>query len=569
MSDNYTNKMQNKLSLLTVLIIVFLSSGAQKPNIIFILTDDQGWADITCHGNPDIETPTLDRLAEKSVEFTNFYVSPLCSPTRASLMSGQYSYRTDVVSTGQGLSSINPEINTWAERLKKEGYTNGLFGKWHLGDTYPHRAQDQGFDEVLTHISGNLQAYPPFNPYLNPVLIHNGVEERHSGYCMDIFTNKAIEFIQKNKQKSFFVYLPTNTPHRPLEITDEYLEKYKAKGLKDQTARVYAMIENIDDNVSRLEKALEKEGLTYNTIFIYMSDNGPTSLEDDRFLANYRGKKTFVYEGGIKGLCFIKYPSKFKGERKLENVCAHIDVLPTILDLCEVSYNKDDFDGISLSPLLLNTSNSLPERYLFWQSHNGMPQQGRAFAVRKDDYKLVQQNKINGSFDAAKNSEFELFNIKNDPYEINNLIDEMPEVVDDLKNTYKEWFKNVSSGMDDLPYPILLNPEIQNPLVLTRRDWLGTRGIHDDEVGYWNIKVPKTYNYTLEVGIRRLLTENAKIKIECGDQIWQVNLRKNQRVNNISKITIPQGVHKITGKVYIENELYGGVHYFKLTKLND
>ena len=543
-------------------------SQVRRPNIVFILTDDQGWADMSGHGNPHVETPTLDRLAESSVELRNFYVSPLCSPTRASLMSGQYAYRTNVVSTGQGLSSINPEINTLAERLKENGYSTALFGKWHLGDVYPHRAQDQGFDEVLTHVNGNLQAYPPFNPYLNPILIHNGTEERHSGYCMDIFTNHAIRYIHENRDKPFFVFLPTNTPHRPLEITEEYLAKYRDMGLKDQTARVYAMVENIDDNVKRMLTALENEGLVDNTIFIFMNDNSPTSLEDDRYLAGLRGKKTFVYEGGIKAICLVKYPAAFLGNRKLDEISAHIDILPTLLDLSNIPYSPDELDGISLAPLLKGESNTLHERYLFWQSHSGMPQQERAFAVRQGNYKLVQQNKVNGSFDPGIHTNYELFNVALDPLEEKNLVEKKPEIKDRLLAEYKKWFHEVTSDYKDLPYPILLDPAIQDPVVLTRRDWLGTRGIQDNETGHWMVNVQEDTDYTLEVSIRRTLTEDCIIRVECDELSWNVPIRRNTRSNNISSITIPSGSHKINGKVILGGEHIGGVHYIKLSSIS-
>ncbi len=560
-----------KFQFAPVLILFALLSAysqAQSPNIVFILTDDQGWADMARHGNPHLETPTLDQLAEQSVELTNFYVSPLCSPTRASLMSGKYAYSTHVVSTGQGLSSIDPQINTLAERLKDQGYSTALFGKWHLGDVYPHRAQDQGFDEVLTHINGNLMAYPPFNPYLNPTLIHNGQEERHSGYCMDIFTNHAINYIHEHKDKPFFVYLPTNTPHRPLEITEEYLAKYRDMGLKDQTARVYAMVENIDDNVKRMEDALDREGLTDNTIFIFMNDNGPTSLEDDRYLANLRGKKTFVYEGGIKAICLIKYPAAFPGNRTLDALSAHIDILPTLMDLCNIPYSPDELDGLSLAPLLKEENNSLPDRYLFWQSHEGMPQMERAFAVRRDSFKLVQQNKVNGSFDPGVNASYELFNVVLDPCEKENLVEGNPDIKDELLGEYKKWFNIVTRDFGDLPYSILLDPEIQDPVVLTRRDWLGTRGIQDNETGHWIVDVKKDTDYTLETSIRRSLTENCVIRVECDDLSWDVPIRQNTRSNNLSRITIPAGTHKITGKVLLDGEHVGGVHYIKLTGLN-
>jgi len=299
-----------------------------------------------------------------------------------------------------------------------------------------------------------------------------------------------------------------------------------------------------------------------------MNDNGPTSLDDDRYLADLRGKKTFVYEGGIKAICLIKYPAAFQGNRKLDNLSAHIDMLPTLMDLCNIPYSSDELDRISFAPILRGENQMPPERYLFWQSHAEMPQMERAFAVRKGDYKLVQQNKVNGSFDPEVHANYELFNIALDPYEKKNLVEESPEIKDELLAEYKKWFKDVTGDYGDLPYSILMDPAIQDPLVLTRRDWLGTRGIQDNETGYWMVDVVEDTDYTLEVSIRRTMEENCIIRVECDELSWDVPIRRNTRSNNISSISIPAGPHKITGKVILDGEHIGGVHYIKLTGLN-
>lgn len=552
----------NRLFFITLLLLSITKINAKQPNVIFILTDDQGWADMSCHGNPDIETPNIDAFFESAAELTNYYVSPLCSPTRAALMTGHYAYRCNVVNTGGGMSTLSPKIKALPEYLKDAGYTTALYGKWHLGDTYPHRAQDRGFDDVLTHISGNLSAYPPLNPYSDPVMLDNGVEKQLEGYCSDIFTDKSIDFIKKNKDQPFFLYLSYNAPHRPLEITDDYLEKYQAKGLKDQTARVYAMVENIDDNLARLRATLKELGLEDNTILVFMNDNGPTSLEDDRYLGGFRGKKTYVYEGGIKAACAIAYPNGFAGKQKIDALSAHIDFTPTILDLCGVD-PQEALEGKSLKPLLMNEKKDLEERTLFWQQHQKMPQKFRAFAVRKGDYKLVQQEKINGTFKLEKIN-FELFNIKNDPFEKNNIIGDNPAIKAELLAEYEQWFDEVTLDVGDLPYTIILQPSIQNPTLFTRRDWLGTNGIQDNEVGHWSIRAKESAVYDVEVSIRRVLKEASVIQVDLNGKTWEVNIPAKSRKGIIEGVKIKKGNYTLTGRVLQDDTLIGGVHYIKL-----
>jgi len=286
-----------------------------RPNIILCITDDQGFGDLGFHGNPDIQTPVMDRLALQSVRFSHFYVSPVCAPTRASLMTGRYSLRTGVYDTYNGGAIMAAEELTVAEVLRSAGYATGIFGKWHLGDNYPFRPQDQGFERSLIHQGGGIgqvgdvRNYFKYDKsYFDPVLLKNSVPVQTQGYCSDVFTDAAIDFIKENRKRPFFLYLSFNAPHTPLQVPDEYYRKYKVLELspdsyprkgrslpdmseydKDAARKVYAMVNNIDDNLGRLLRKVESLGLDSNTVVIFLTDNGP---EQNRYRAGLRGRKS-------------------------------------------------------------------------------------------------------------------------------------------------------------------------------------------------------------------------------------------------------------------------------------
>ena len=231
-----------------------ISYDGTQPNIVLIITDDQGYGDLGSTGNQQIQTPNLDRFAEESTRFNRFYVSPVCAPTRASLMTGRYNYRTGVVDTYVGRAMMESSEITLAELLRDAGYDTGIFGKWHLGDTWPIRPMDQGFAESLVHMGGGIgqPSDPPDNTYFEPTLQHNGETVRPDGYCTDIFADAAIEYIKEQRSKPFFVYLATNAPHGPLQIDEQYVAKYRDMGIENKTARIYGMVENIDENVGKV-----------------------------------------------------------------------------------------------------------------------------------------------------------------------------------------------------------------------------------------------------------------------------------------------------------------------------
>ncbi|MCY4121082.1 MAG: arylsulfatase, partial [Acidobacteria bacterium] len=278
-----------------------------RPNIVLIITDDQGWAQLGSHGDPVLQTPHLDRLAAESVEMTRFYVSPVCAPTRAALLTGRYNYRTGVVDTYIGRAMMEPGEITIAEMLRDAGYRTGIFGKWHLGDNYPLRSTDQGFDESVVHRGGGIgqPSDPPAgSDYFDPILFHNGEQKRYRGYVTDILVDEAIRWIGDGGDRPFFAYVPTNAPHSPYLVPDSYRQPYSAQGLSDRDARIYGMITNIDDNAGRLLAHLEERDLSGDTIVIFMTDNGPTTR---LYHAGLRAQKGSVYENGIRVPFFARW----------------------------------------------------------------------------------------------------------------------------------------------------------------------------------------------------------------------------------------------------------------------
>ena len=291
---------------------------------------------------------------------THFFTYPNCSPTRAALLTGRYPHRTGVVGVTQESHLMHGSEVTLAEVLSENGYRTGIFGKWHLGDNYPMRPTDQGFQEALVHKGGGIgqAAGPAGNSYFDPVLEHNNVSKKYTGYCDDIFTDAALEFITDGDNRPFFVYLATNLPHLPLEVPEKMAEPFRDQGLHEDNARVYGMIANIDANVGRVMDQLKETGLIDNTLVIFLSDNGPrqrrtkNDVIPDRWVANLRGTKTSVYEAGIRVPFYVQWPDRLSTGISTNTIGSVIDIMPTILDVCGIAAPEGiKFDGASLFPL--------------------------------------------------------------------------------------------------------------------------------------------------------------------------------------------------------------------------
>lgn len=459
----------------------------KRPNIVLFVSDDQGFGDLSLHGNPVLHTPNLDRIARQGAEFTQFHVNPVCSPTRASLLTGRYYYRTGVVDTYMGRSMMYNDEVTIAEVLQNAGYKTGIFGKWHLGDHYPLRPMEQGFEEVLVHAGGGIAQPsdpPDGNSYFNPKLMHNGKPEQRDGYCTDVFFNAAMEFVSANKQRPFFTYLATNAPHVPLQVDERYVAPYRGK-VDETTARTYGMLANLDENAGRLLDHLKNEGLEENTILIFISDNGPTPA---RYNSGMRGLKGTVYEGGIRTPLFVRWPGTVLAGTQIDRLAAHIDLFPTLLEACGIRVPATDkLDGVSLYPLLKKPQNAAPwpDRTLYFQWHRG--DRGELYnncAARNQRYKMV-----NGK---------ELYDLEADPAESHDIAMSQPARLAELRTGYEAWFRDVSATRNFEPPRIYIGTKYENPVLLTRQDWRGPLASWaPGGLGYWEVDVKDSGVYEL------------------------------------------------------------------------
>ena len=542
----------------------------RRPNVILILTDDQGYGDLGCHGNKIIKTPNLDRFAAENVEFTRFYVCPTCAPTRAGLMTGRYHHRTGIMGVMSGEALIHPGEVTMAEVFGEAGYRTGIFGKWHLGDNYPRRPDDMGFQESLIHNGGGLSqpSDPPGKGYLNselhekyyfvvpdrfphwvnsntyfdPILRHNGEPEQYEGYCTDIFFDSAIEFIEKNRSEPFFIYLPTNAPHSPEIIGEDYLKPYRDMGLDDKTARCYAMITNIDDNFARLRSKLRELDIEENTILIFMGDNGPQYL---RFNSGLRARKSHFYEGGIRAPFIISWPEKLTTAGKIENIAANIDMFPTLLSACGIG--KPDgisIDGTNLMPLIKRSAADWPERTLFLQGNDGVPELYNKCAVITQRYKLV-----NGS---------ELYDLIDDHSEKNNIAGEFPGQVAKMREQYEAWFEDVGSTRGYEPQRIYIGTQHENPVILTSQDWRGPRSrfIRKDSLGYWEVDVRNAGTYEITLRFKELETP-LRAHFSIGSISENADLKKGETSHTFGPFDFEAGEARLEAWLELRGETFG------------
>jgi arylsulfatase A-like enzyme len=493
-------------------------SKPRRPNVLLIMADDMGHGDLGFHGNPVLKTPHLDRLARQSLRMKNFYVSPVCSPTRASLLTGRYNYRTGVVDTFIGRSMMHGDEITLAELLAAAGYRTGIFGKWHLGDCYPLRPSDQGFHEALVHRGGGIgqPSDPPGGEsYFDPVLQHNGKQVRKKGYCSNVYVDAALEFIAHNRNGPFFCYVPFNAPHSPHECPDEYQQKYASlnlahdqfpkigfplpgKAKQADLAKVYGMIANIDDNVGRLLAKLDELKLADDTIVIFLTDNGASF---PRYNSGMRGFKGSVFEGGTRVPFFVRWPAGWKGDRDMDRISAHIDVVPTLVAACGVAQPPNlHMDGANLLPLWKGAKSAWPERTLYVQWHRGdVPQLHRACAARTQKWRLVQPEGVQETVKLDQ-PRWLLFDMEKDPYEQNDVADARPDVVAQLKKGYEAWFADVAKTRHFAAPRIHLGADKETFTVFTRQDWRGPKaGWGPKSVGHWEVEVEKAASFDVKV----------------------------------------------------------------------
>ncbi len=472
---------------------------AAKPNIVVILTDDQGWGDLSLNGNTNLATPNIDSLARDGASFENFYVSPVCSPTRAEFLTGRYHPRGNVYSTSAGGERLNLDETTIGDVFKTEGYATGAFGKWHNGTQYPYHPNGRGFDEFYGFCSGH------WGNYFSPVLEHNGRLVQGEGFITDDLTDQALRFIEKNKNDPFFCYIPYNTPHSPMQVPDKFWKKFENADLKlrhrdpekedlQHTRAALAMMENIDWNVGRLLAKLDELDLTRETIVVFFSDNGPNGW---RWNGDMKGRKGSTDEGGVRSPLILRWPGKIRSGKKIPQIAAAIDLLPTLAHLAWFKPKiRKPLDGVSLATLLITGDPHWPDRNIVSHWNDRV-------SVRNQRYRLDDQG--------------QLFDMITDHGQRTNLSQTMPGLASAMSLSAQAWRNNVlqNYGKESDARPFIVgHPKLQHIQLPARdaqgsgnlrrsnrypnssffTDWIST----DDQIT-WDITVPQTGEFDVEV----------------------------------------------------------------------
>jgi arylsulfatase A-like enzyme len=514
-----------------------LTAQNRPPNVILIVTDDQGYGEIAAHGNPVIKTPHLDKLHSESVRLQDFHVDPTCSPTRSALMTGRYSTRTGVWHTINGRSMMRPEEMTMAEVFRANGYDTAMIGKWHLGDSFPCRPQDQGFDHTVWHLGGGIGNGPDYweNDYFDDTFQVNGVWKKFEGYCTDVWFREATRYVEEKRDKPFFLYLATNAPHGPYLVPDQYAALYKDSGLPETMAKFYGMITNFDENLGRFREQLEKLGLAENTLLIFMTDNGTAAGWIDQeakypyFNAGMRGWKSSAWDGGHRVPCFWHWPARgiTKG-RDVPALTAHMDLLPTLVDLLDLKKPAGPvIDGVSLKASLLGENKPLPERTLFAHVQRAfLPPKWKDSVAMRTQWRLIDGK--------------ELYDIKADPGQRKDLSSEHPDLVKELRGDYERWWKSLEPAMAETVRYVIGGAA--NPTTLTSHDWL-MPGVepaawHQNQIkrgdlinGPWAVDVKQAGTYEISLHrwapyLEKAMDATAS-RLSIGDVDERMNLKKD------------------------------------------
>lgn len=564
------------------LVVIWLSTlaapiaEARRPNVLLIMTDDQGYGDLSIHGNPLIRTPHIDGLGDRSVRFDRFYVNSFCAPTRAALLTGRWPLRTGVFGVTHNKEAMRADEVSLAEAFRSAGYQTACIGKWHNGEQYPLTPTGQGFDEFFGFTAGH------WNNYFNATLLRGADPEPTRGYITDVLTNDAIRFMTSVRSAPFFCYVAWNAPHSPYQVPDHYFDRPRAQDLPSNVAAFCGMCENIDDNVGRLLQFLDDLSLLENTVVLFLTDNGGTAGVK-YFNAGMRGGKTSVHEGGTRVPLFMSWPAADWQPEVRQQLTSHIDIFPTLLDLCSIDPPPGPpVDGRSLRPLLEGEDQVWPDRVLF--THNPIDEHNRfPGAVRTSRYRLVREISGPAGGSAATNkdenaSPWQLYDMQNDPGEVTDLADQHPEVVSELSRLYEEWFDDISgSGLRRLPLPVgfaqhnpveLHAPQafFDDPLRFANgpgfaNDWL--TNWTDESASVWfeiDVSTEGTYAISLSLACAEA-DAGSQIRIRCGEEFLMVTVpaapakeialphrddRSRTRYRNRNWASVPAGSLRLT-----------------------
>lgn len=430
--------------------------ASDRPNIVFVMTDDQGYWDTGATGNPHIDTPNMNAIADQGLRLDRYYAAPVCAPTRAGLMTGRYYLRTGLYNTRFGGDSMGLGEITVAELLHEAGYRTGLFGKWHLGKYPEYQPQNRGFDEFFGHYHGHIERYQ-----FPDQVFHNGRPVEARGYVSDLFTDASIDFIRhavNANQGPFFCALTYNAPHSPFLLDtshfqqpegDKLLEKYLGRGLPIREARIYSLVERVDQNIGRLLKTLDDLSIADDTLVVFTSDNGGVSKF---WKGGMNGNKAGVYEGGVRAPCFVRWPTRITAGRKVQAQTSHVDWLPTFCELAGADVPSDrPIDGISLVPLLTGQVEQTHHPFVYHTWDRYHPDANKRWSISDDRWKLLCQVRSDTS---PSRSQWRLFDLLADPGETVNVAKQHPEEVERLRTEFVRWFDDVTQGQTYSPIPI-------------------------------------------------------------------------------------------------------------------
>jgi len=503
-----------------------------RPNVLLIITDDQGYGDLSIHGNPLVHTPHIDRLGNAGVRFDRFFVSTFCAPTRAALLTGRWPLRTGCHGVTHNRETMRTAEVTLAEALGAAGYRTACIGKWHNGEQFPYTARGQGFHEFFGFVGGHI------NAYFDPMLLRDADAEPTRGYVTDVLTDEAVRFISANRDSPFFCYVAYNAPHSPFQVPDAYFERFKALGLDDSLAAFFGMCENLDANVGRLMAHLEAEGVSENTIVVFLTDNGGTAGVKT-FNAGMRGGKTSMHEGGSRVPLFVHWPAARWSPHVVRPIAAHVDLYPTLLDLCGIAAPPGPpMDGVSLRPLLDTPTAAWPDRTLF--THNPIDETNKyPGAVRTQRHRLVREVEGPGGGSNARTNDtsagaWQLYDMDADPGETMDIAAREPETVARLADLYDVWFADVSrERRERLPLQVghaeqtfveLHAPQayFDAPLRFASgpgfaNDWL--TGWTESRAKVWfEIDVARSGDYAIEIAYACPLTDaGTRMRVAAGD----------------------------------------------------
>ena len=474
-------------------------SYTSKPNVVLILTDDQGYGDISCLGNPVLRTPHIDSLWANSIRCTDFHVAPICTPTRSELLTGRDAFYNQATFVCMGRSLLRADLPTIADIFTQNGYRTGHFGKWHLGDNYPYRPQDRGFQETIYHPAWGITSAADYygNDYFDDYYRHKDQIEKYGGYCTDVWFNEAISWIEQYENQPFFAYIATNAPHGPLWVPDQYREPYH-KDVSANEASFFGMIANIDENLGRLEKFLIRKDIKDNTILIFMTDNG-TATGENVYNAQMRGRKASLYEGGHRVPFFVHWPAGgLQGGRDVDGLTRGTDIFPTLIDLCQLDVDDGlTFDGLSLADSLQNSQPVSSERKAIVQfGHSNLG----VWGYTEKDHAVVMWNQWRFLI-----NENELYNISRDPSQVSDCSNNYPNLVKQLRDYYEDWWGNLGNNLD-VHQPLTIGNEHENPTRLSSCDWAWVYADNQPNIrdcvmdsGTWHLEVDKKglYSFTL------------------------------------------------------------------------